>query len=214
VTHNRSIPCQPPNDICPMKVALETGKTFVAEHIHIDKNNNQHFVEITCFPVINPEDKKIIVHITKDVTERKKSEEKIRLLSSAVEQTPTGLVVSDLKGYILYVNPGWLKLHNFAENEAEDLIGQWIMKFYYRQPIEILNYDVKPGSGFRGRIKQVRKDGTTFMSLTVISPIRNTNGEIIWILHSVRNLTEIVRDINTVKSTEFSPIKENQSDVK
>jgi PAS domain S-box-containing protein len=151
-----------------------------------------------------------VIGIVRDVTERKKSEEKIQLLSSIIEQTSTGIAVSDLQGKILYVNPAWLNLHSFAENEEKNLVGDWIMKFYYHQPIEILNCDVKPGCEFRGRIKQVKKDGSTFMSLTSLSPLRNVNGDIMGIIHSVKNLTEIVRDISDVKLPEFCPIHEKK----
>ncbi len=43
--------------------------------------------------------------IVRDVTERKRAEEKLRQLSSAVEHSPSAIVITDVNGNIEYVNP-------------------------------------------------------------------------------------------------------------
>lgn len=44
VTHNRSTPCSPPNDICPIKVMMETGRSVDVEHIHYNREGNKFYV--------------------------------------------------------------------------------------------------------------------------------------------------------------------------
>jgi PAS domain S-box-containing protein len=72
MTHHKSVPCQPPNDICPVHEMLKTGKPVRVEHKHFDKNNNELFVEVSVYPIRNVEGKIIqATHISRDITETK-----------------------------------------------------------------------------------------------------------------------------------------------
>jgi PAS domain S-box-containing protein len=148
-----------------------------------------------------------IIATARDITERKKAEEQIRLLSSVVQQAVEGIAVSDPHGRILFVNSAWLKMHDFGEAEEKDLIGQWVMKFYCSQQIEAIDYQFQPSNVFRGRITQVKKDGTTFAALATLSPLKNAEGTIIGVIHMAKPLTEIVRDIRDVKSANACMLK-------
>lgn len=101
VTHQQSTPCQPPNDICPIREVLETGKPITVEHIHIDENNNQRIVEVAARPVRNPEGKTVIIHVARDITERKQMETQIqqaeRRYHTLFDQTPLGVLIIDTK---------------------------------------------------------------------------------------------------------------------
>ncbi|MCW4009690.1 MAG: PAS domain S-box protein [Candidatus Bathyarchaeota archaeon] len=152
-----------------------------------------------------------IIVTVRDVTERKKAEEQIRLLSSVVQQTVEGIAVSDTQGKILFVNSAWLKMHNFKEEEESTLAGQWVMKFYCNQQLEAIDKNFQPDTTFRGRITQVKKDGTTFAALATLSPLRNEKGEVIGIIHMAKPLTEIVRDIRDVKSANACAIKKEEA---
>jgi PAS domain S-box-containing protein len=80
MTHHSSIPCQPPNDICPIQAVIETGNPVTVEHVHLDENNNPRIVEVWARPVINPEGKNVIIHVAKDITEHKEAEERLELM--------------------------------------------------------------------------------------------------------------------------------------
>ncbi|MCJ7760062.1 PAS domain-containing protein, partial [Candidatus Bathyarchaeota archaeon] len=98
-------------------------------------------------------------------------------------------------------NSAWLRMHGFDEDEEKDLVGKAVGRFYCRQQVETLDRKVQSEGIFRGRITQVRKDGTTFPALTTLSPLRGENGQIIGIIRMTKNLTEIVRDIRDVRSS-------------
>lgn len=71
-THDRDSPCAPPNDPCPVRSLLETGKPGTAEHEHHDKNGNKIYVEVSAYPVKDDAGNIVrFVHISKDITERK-----------------------------------------------------------------------------------------------------------------------------------------------
>ena len=50
VTHNRSVPCAPPNDACPISEMLRTRHPIKVEHTHFDKDGNRFHVEIYASP--------------------------------------------------------------------------------------------------------------------------------------------------------------------
>ena len=53
VTHNRGIPCRPPNDICPLNETVQKSRTAHAEHIHMLPDGSKTFAEITTSPTMD-----------------------------------------------------------------------------------------------------------------------------------------------------------------
>jgi len=47
---------------------------------------------------------------THDITERKRTEERLRKMSLVVEQSPVSVVITDVRGNIEYVNPKFVQL--------------------------------------------------------------------------------------------------------
>jgi PAS domain S-box-containing protein len=72
--------------------------------------------------------------ISRDITERKKAEEELIRLSSAVKMSTDGIVVSDINGKIIEVNEAILEMYG-AENQ-EDLIGKSSFDFLEPQDRE------------------------------------------------------------------------------
>ena len=56
--------------------------------------------------------------ISTDITERKRMEDQLRRLSSAVEQSSTTIVITDTNGNIQYVNPKFTQLTGYTPEEA------------------------------------------------------------------------------------------------
>ena len=79
VTHNRQTPCEAPHN-CPLKDVMTTGKVAAANHVHFDKDQNRIDVEISAYPLMEKGGEITkIVHVARNVTERKKAEEKIKV---------------------------------------------------------------------------------------------------------------------------------------
>ncbi len=132
VTHNRDCPCLPPDDPCPITETLKTGKYSIAEHIHYDKDGGKIFAEVSASPIRdNYGNVKQIVHVSRNVTERRAMEEEIRkseeFLKTIFTSMSDGMVITDLNGKILKVNDYFCKLLGY---KSEELIGQFGIKYY------------------------------------------------------------------------------------
>lgn len=68
ITHHQDIQCSGEQHPCPLNALLETGRPSRATHIHLDKNKNERYYSISCYPL--KEFGKIIgaIEISKDIT--------------------------------------------------------------------------------------------------------------------------------------------------
>ncbi len=76
LTYHLSEPCAGPNDFCPVRETLASGKAVSAEHIHHLPDGDPIHVEITTSPMMSPDGRVVrVVHVCRDVTDRRRLEE-------------------------------------------------------------------------------------------------------------------------------------------
>jgi PAS domain S-box-containing protein len=123
--------------------------------------------------------KKIMQGIFRDITERKQAEEQIKILSMAIEQSPTSVIMTDTSGSIEYVNSKFTQLTGYT---LEEVIGKnpRILKSG-ETPIEVykqLWQSITSGNEWHGELHNKKKDGTFYWEFVSISPIRDNKGNI------------------------------------
>jgi nitrogen-specific signal transduction histidine kinase len=69
ISHRYPAPCSEENCPCPLKETLTRLKPFTTTHIHLDKNNHQRHVSISCYPLKGPNGIMGAVEISKDITQ-------------------------------------------------------------------------------------------------------------------------------------------------
>ncbi|HWR57603.1 MAG TPA: diguanylate cyclase [Thermodesulfovibrionales bacterium] len=88
VIHDREQPCKSLGNPCPVSELVETEKPAVYEQTYYDRDGRELCAEITCYPVKNDTGEIVsVVHFSRDITERKKTEEELRALSLTDELT-------------------------------------------------------------------------------------------------------------------------------
>jgi PAS domain S-box-containing protein len=126
-----------------------------------------------------------------DVTEKKRSEEKLRMLSSAVDQSPISIVITDIKGRIEYVNPYFEKITGYSAAEA---IGQTprILKSGYHTPeyYQVVWETISAGREWNGEFHNRRKDGGAFWERATICALHNQRGEVTHYVAVKEDITE------------------------
>ena len=114
-----------------------------------------------------------------DITEKKQSEEKVILLSSAIEQCPVIVIITDHNGDIEYVNK---EFENRTGYSFEEVIGKNPRLLKSGQQ----SYDVyvklwsaiTAGVEWKGRLCNRKKNGEFYREYRSISCVRDHNGNI------------------------------------
>jgi PAS domain S-box-containing protein len=126
VTHHRSKPCEPPNDLCPLLQTLRTGSHSSAEHIHYDKLGVEEYFEVLTSPIRNEKGEiDRVVHITRDLTERKRAEKALResevRYRTLVKDFRDTIYISTPEGKFLDINQAGLNLFGYSYEEIMNL---------------------------------------------------------------------------------------------
>lgn len=112
-----------------------------------------------------------------DETERRRTEQELRLLWRALNQADEGIIITDMHHAILYVNPAFERLSGHAREEVlgQDMgllrSGKHDTVFY-----EQIGRTVEQGGVWRGRITNLRKDGTPYEEEVSVSPVYDADG--------------------------------------
>ncbi|MFQ5570792.1 MAG: PAS domain S-box protein, partial [Rhodothermales bacterium] len=126
-----------------------------------------------------------------DITERKQAEEQLRLKSSALEATAAGIVITDHRGTILWVNKAFTELTGYTKEEA---LGQnpRLLRSGEQDPTyyEELWQTVLAGDVWRGELINRRKDGSTYIEEMTITPVRGAGEQITHFIAVKQNITD------------------------
>lgn len=163
-----------------------------AEGWYPNLNGRDRYLYFDASPVHDDEGRIIaVVETLHEITERKITEESLRLFSEAVEQSASAIVITDCEGIIQYVNRTFCTLTGYTKEEA---IGQnpKILKSDRQGPevYEELWKTIKSGQQWHGEFHNKRKNGSLYWELNTISPISDSNGVITNFLAIKDNISE------------------------
>jgi PAS domain S-box-containing protein len=118
-----------------------------------------------------------IVGMVEDITSRRKTEEELRKLSRAVEQSPSGIMITDTQGVISYVNPSFTEITGYS---YEEVIGQRPSILKSGEMPESLYAElwetITRGQTWRGELHNRNKRGELYWEAASISPVKTLDG--------------------------------------
>jgi len=125
-----------------------------------------------------------------DISARRRAEEQLRKLGLAVEQNPNAIIVTDIQGTIEYVNPSFCHLTGYSQEEA---IGQnpRILNAGSapREYFQTLWHTILAGHDWRGELRNRKKTGELFWQHALISPLKNSRGDITHFIAIMEDIT-------------------------
>jgi two-component system cell cycle sensor histidine kinase/response regulator CckA len=129
--------------------------------------------------------------IATDVSTRDQIEERLRLLSTAVESAAHAIAVTDREGRFTWVNAAFSELTGYS---LDEVLGQnpRILKSgrHERQIYEELWKTILSGQVWKGELINRRKDGSLYTEAQSIAPVFDADGEISHFISFKHDLTE------------------------
>jgi len=120
---------------------------------------------------------KVIQCNIRDITARKRDDAERKRLLAAIEQAGEGIVMTDARGNIEFINPAFEKMSGYSR---EEIVGQNPRLLKSGQQDDLFYRDlwdtIANGRTWVGRIVNKRKDGTFYTEETTISPVRDPLG--------------------------------------
>ncbi len=149
-------------------------------------------LKTTAFPTKNSSGHvRSVVLIQEDISASVKSEEQIRKLAQAVEQSPESIVIADLDARIEYVNEAFVRTSGYSREEA---IGQNPRLLRSgKTPIaayQSLWQAITKGETWKGEFCNKRKDGSEFVEFAIVTPLRQADGTISHYVAVKEDITE------------------------
>jgi len=127
-----------------------------------------------------------------DITKIKQSEEQLSILTRAIEQNPASVMITDAKGAITYVNPGFTHMSGYSVDEALGKSPQLISSGETAQEqYKDLWNTIFSGNDWSGTMLNRRKSGEPYWVLESISPIKDAKGSITHFVAVQEDLTEL-----------------------
>lgn len=112
--------------------------------------------------------------------QRLQVEEKLHRLSSALEQSPVLVVITDTAGIIQYTNPKFSETTGYTAEEAIGQTRRLLRSGEHNQEFyEKLWSTIRSGKVWVGRIKNRRKNGELYWERELIAPIHDRSGRIV-----------------------------------
>jgi PAS domain S-box-containing protein len=189
LTHRRNEPCQGPEHNCPIEIVKKTNKPACVEHIHIGKNGDFKVIEINCYPLFDDDGKVTkVIEYALDITERKQTEETLRMINNAVESAAEGVVITNLEGEFVYVNHAFCQLYLLNRDEVLGKHFSFIVS--EKDEIPLLIETLQKDGKHKEERKAVKSNGKEFDILLSAQFVTDKKSKPTHMMGIIKDITE------------------------
>ncbi|HJV25002.1 MAG TPA: response regulator [Aromatoleum sp.] len=126
-----------------------------------------------------------------DITERKRTEDQLRKLSRAVEQSVESILITDVDANIEYVNEAFVRTTGYSRQETIGRNARFL-KSGLTPPSTYASFwgTLRRGEHWQGEMINKRKNGETYPEYVIATPIRDPGGAITHFVAVREDITE------------------------
>lgn len=186
---------------CPCKQGLPEGHSPLSRMLAVPVIEHGRVVMLAAvgnkpddYTDIDQETLQLIAEQIWHIVQRRRSENHLRQLSLAIQQSPDSIVITDLDARILYVNDAFLQTSGYREDEVlgrnPNILksGKTPLKHY-----QDMWQALTQGKPWKGEFYNRRKDGTEFIEFGHVAPLRQPDGAITHYVAVKEDITEKTR---------------------
>lgn len=174
--------------------------SFSGEWRHKKKNGDVFLVEIISHSIKYNEKNARLV-LANDITERKQTENKLKLYTRAIEQSSVSLNITDNNGDIIYVNSGFTALSGYTSAEVVGRNPRLLKSGVHSNEFYKELWDtLLAGKNWTGELCNKNKQGDLYWVQATISPVLDPKGKI-------THFVAIKEDITQKRQTEKDLIR-------
>ncbi|WED26284.1 PAS domain S-box protein [Vibrio sp. DW001] len=162
-----------------------------SESVVLSKSGEVHLVSWTSTFTESKEKAVTLTLLGEDVTEQKMAQDQLQQLSHAVESSQSSVMITDLEGRIVYVNPVFCELSGYSR---EEVMGR-APRFLQSGEMESNEYNnlwsiLKAGKEWRGEFHNRKKNGDLFWERARISPVKDIENRTLYYVAVKQDITE------------------------
>ena len=151
------------------------GRVWWYQREVVRKDGARRMVEVSVSPIVDQRgNSQGFRGIVRDVTERKRNEEALKMQSRVLESMTEGVTLSDEGGFMLYTNPALDEMFRYDRGE---LIGKHVTVLNIYPPdqnarlVSGIMEELKNRGTWEGEFHNQRKDGTSFITAARITAL-------------------------------------------
>jgi PAS domain S-box-containing protein len=130
--------------------------------------------------------------VMRDISERKRAEELLRMKDSAIESSINGIAFADLQGNLTFVNPSFLNMWGYSD--SHEVLGKRSVTFWQSESeAEKVLQEVVNKDSWLEVLVAVRKDGSLFDAQLSTTLVRDQTGQPVCVMASFVDVTEAKR---------------------
>jgi len=170
--------------------SMKEDKIQIFETEHTTKDGRVFPVEISS-SLIKYRGENVILSVARDISDRRKIEDELKLVNRSVEQSPVSIVVTNNEGDIEYVNSAFSRTTGYLPEEVKGKNPrilksgkqpEWVYKNLWGT--------ILAGKEWKGELMNKKKNGELYWADVSISPVLNTKGEITHFVSAREDITE------------------------
>ena len=192
IQYGLDVLCSKAGSACPLTNVLQSARAEQFVRQQLNASGDKIWYSISMSPMTNSDGVvDSIIESSTDITKLMRAQEEISMLSTAIEQSPVSVVLTNTNGDIEYVNPYFCTMTGYTR---EQVLGQnpRILKSGTQEKefYQDLWETITKGQVWHGEFHNKKKDGSFFWEEATIGPVFNDQGEITHFLAVKEDVTE------------------------
>jgi len=170
--------------------------------------------EVTASPLLDKQEQVVgCIHIARDITERKESEQAARIKEQAINASINAVAISNITGVLTYVNPAFLKLWGYQD--IPQVLGRNVIDVWRNQALatEVILALYQEGH-WVADLEATKQDGTKFDVHITAELVRDANLQPVSMMASFLDISALKQAERALRESEdrYRQLFEAESD--